>query len=125
MGRDRAAALTAFAQLSRMPAVCRFARAQAHLRGFAFWNSHGEAGRKARSCEKTTAWRPVVMKKSERPDRFRFRGRDETVTIVLIFRQGFGHRPCTANITNSLTKGIDAQDDKESGHESQAREAWR
>jgi hypothetical protein len=71
MGRDRAAALTAFAQLSRMPAVRRFARAQPHLRGFAFWNSHGEAGMKARSCEKTTACRLVVLKNISVPGRGR------------------------------------------------------
>jgi len=39
--RDAAAALAAFAQLAGVPAVCGLARAQAHLRGFAFWDSHG------------------------------------------------------------------------------------
>jgi hypothetical protein len=39
--RDSAAALRAFIQVRRMPAVRRLAHAQAHLRRFAFWNSHG------------------------------------------------------------------------------------
>jgi hypothetical protein len=26
--------------LRRMPAVCRFASTQAHLRGLSFWNAH-------------------------------------------------------------------------------------
>jgi len=38
--RNRAATLRAFIQVRRMPAVRRLARAQAHLRRFAFWNSH-------------------------------------------------------------------------------------
>jgi hypothetical protein len=33
----------------------RFAGAQAHLRSFAFGNSHGELAMKAWFCEKTTA----------------------------------------------------------------------
>ena len=37
---DRAAALRAFIELRRLPAMRCLARAQAHLRGFAFWNSH-------------------------------------------------------------------------------------
>jgi hypothetical protein len=39
--RDAAAALGALAQLGGVEAVGRLARAQAHLRGFAFWDSHG------------------------------------------------------------------------------------
>ncbi len=35
-----AAALRALAKLRAMPAVRRFTRAQPHLRGFAFWDSH-------------------------------------------------------------------------------------
>ena len=34
------AALGATGKLRRMPVVGSLARAQAHLRGFAFWNSH-------------------------------------------------------------------------------------
>ena len=44
--RHRAATLRAFIQVRRMPAVRRLARAQAHLRRFAFWNSHGKRLRK-------------------------------------------------------------------------------
>jgi hypothetical protein len=51
VGRDRAAALRAFAELRRVPAVRRFARAQAHLRGFAFWDSH-EANQESRKSGK-------------------------------------------------------------------------
>jgi hypothetical protein len=40
VGRDPAPALAAFAQLAGVPAVGGLARAQAHLRGFAFWDSH-------------------------------------------------------------------------------------
>ena len=46
VSRDSAAALAAFAQLAGVPAVCRLARAQAHLRGFAFWGTHGLLGLK-------------------------------------------------------------------------------
>ena len=52
MRRDGAAALRAFVQLRRLPAKGRFARAQAHLRGFAFGNSHGERLRKHRFGKK-------------------------------------------------------------------------
>lgn len=38
----RASTLRAFVQLRGLPAMRRFARAQPHLRGFAFRNSHGE-----------------------------------------------------------------------------------
>ncbi len=41
MPRDSAATLRALCELRTMPAVGRFASAQAHLGGFAFWNSHG------------------------------------------------------------------------------------
>lgn len=40
MRGDRAPALRAFIELRRLPAVRRLARAQAHLRSFAFGNSH-------------------------------------------------------------------------------------
>jgi hypothetical protein len=41
VARHRAAALAAFIQFRRVPAVAGFAGAQPHFRGFAFWNSHG------------------------------------------------------------------------------------
>ena len=37
---DGASALRAFVELRRLPAMGRFARAQAHLRSFAFGDSH-------------------------------------------------------------------------------------
>src|ERR1700730_6665173 len=37
---DTAAALRTLGQLRRMPAVCRFASTQAHLRGLSFRNAH-------------------------------------------------------------------------------------
>jgi hypothetical protein len=40
MRGDRASALGAFVQLRGDPAMRGLARAQAHLGGFAFWNSH-------------------------------------------------------------------------------------
>lgn len=43
MGGDRAAALGALVQFPGMPGIGRLARTQAHLRGFAFWDSHGSA----------------------------------------------------------------------------------
>ena len=42
MAGDRAAALLTLRQLGTMPSIGGLARAQAHLGGFAFWNSHGE-----------------------------------------------------------------------------------
>ena len=56
MRRDGAAALRALVQLRRLPAMRRLARAQAHLRSFAFWNSHKSGTRKAGNQEKTTGW---------------------------------------------------------------------
>jgi hypothetical protein len=50
--RHSAATLRALIQVRRMPAVRRLARAQAHLRRFAFWNSHGRRLRKHGFCEK-------------------------------------------------------------------------
>ena len=40
MRRYGAAALRALVQMRRVPAICGFARAQPHLRSFAFWDSH-------------------------------------------------------------------------------------
>ena len=40
MRGDRAPTLRAFIELRRLPAMRRLAGAQAHLRGFAFGNSH-------------------------------------------------------------------------------------
>jgi hypothetical protein len=40
VGTDAAAALSALAQLRRVPAVRGLARPQTHLRCFSFWNSH-------------------------------------------------------------------------------------
>jgi hypothetical protein len=40
MRRNGAAALRALVQMRRVPAICGFARAQPHLRSFAFWDSH-------------------------------------------------------------------------------------
>src|SRR2546423_2245009 len=43
---DGAAALRAFVEVRRLPAMRSLARAQAHLRSFAFWNSHkSESGK--------------------------------------------------------------------------------
>jgi len=50
--RHGAAALRAFIQVRRMPAVRRPACPQAHLGRFAFWNSHGRRLSKHGFCEK-------------------------------------------------------------------------
>ena len=62
MRRDGAPALRAFVQLRGLPAMGRFAGAQAHLRSFAFGNSHGELAMKAWFCEKTTV-RVTLLKR--------------------------------------------------------------
>ena len=49
--RHSAAALRTFAELWRMPAVRRFARAQPHLGCFALWNSH-EGNQESREIRK-------------------------------------------------------------------------
>ena len=54
--RDRAAALRAFVELRRLPAMRRLARAQPHLRSFAFWDSHKSEIRKAGNREKATGF---------------------------------------------------------------------
>ncbi len=56
MRSDGAAALRALVELRRPPAVRRLARAQPHLRGFAFWNSHIERLTKAGIPGKARAW---------------------------------------------------------------------
>src|SRR6185369_7684623 len=60
VGRHRAATLRAFIQVQRMPAVRRLAGAQAHLRRFAFWNSHGCALPKHPFFEKQVAHKRSV-----------------------------------------------------------------
>ena len=62
MRRRRAAALWTFVQLRRVPAIGRFAGAQAHLRRFAFWNSHVCALRKHRFSEKQAAHEVIRYK---------------------------------------------------------------
>ena len=46
VARNCAPALRTFGQLGGMPTIGRLARAQSHLGGFAFWNSHGSRLRK-------------------------------------------------------------------------------
>jgi len=53
MRRHGAAALRAFAELRRMPAIRGFTRAQSHLRGSTFWDAHIERLTKAEKAEKT------------------------------------------------------------------------
>jgi hypothetical protein len=59
--RDRAAALGALVQLRRLPPMRRLAGAQAHLRSFAFGNSHKKGSRKAGFCQKTTAFASIML----------------------------------------------------------------
>ena len=54
---DGAPALGTFIELRGLPAVRRFARAQAHLRSFTFGNSHKKGSRKAGNWEKTNSGR--------------------------------------------------------------------
>jgi preprotein translocase subunit SecG len=61
MRRDGAAALGALVQLRRLPAMRRLAGAQAHLRSFAFGNSHKKGSRKAGFCQKTTAFASIML----------------------------------------------------------------
>ena len=52
MRTHRAAALRAFAELRRMPAIRGFTRAQSHLRGSTFWDAHIERLTKAEKAGK-------------------------------------------------------------------------
>ena len=54
---DGAAALRAFIELRRLPAMRSLARAQPHLRGFAFWDSHKSGSGKQEIAQKTTGFR--------------------------------------------------------------------
>jgi len=49
MRRQAASALRAFVELRRVPAICRFPRAQPHLWCFPFWDSHDRRLRKHHS----------------------------------------------------------------------------
>ena len=96
-----------------------------HERRISTKRASGVEAKRSRMKATTRIASRLGINESERPDLLRFRGGDETVSVVFIFGQGFSHRACAANVTNGLTKRIDGQSDKESGHESEPREARR